>query len=63
MVPNIDGTMGHKIKTRKHARHGIQYPTNRNPAESLQENALTVFGLGSYKSLPKYLRDIESIKT
>ena len=38
MVPNIDGTMGHKIKTRKHPRHGtlcvIQYPTNRNPAQS-----------------------------
>ena len=49
MVPNIDGTMGHKIKTRKHPRHGsqwvIQYPTNRNPAQSLQVNALTVFGL------------------
>ena len=43
MVPNIDGTMGHKIKTRKHPRHGtrcvIQYPTNRNPAQSRQENA------------------------
>ena len=29
MVPNINGTMGHKIKTRKHPRHGthsvIQY--------------------------------------
>ena len=24
MVPNIDGTMGHKIKDRKHPRHGIQ---------------------------------------
>ena len=24
MVPNIDGTMGHKIKTRKHPRHGTQ---------------------------------------
>ena len=22
IVPNIDGTMGHKIKTRKHPRHG-----------------------------------------
>ena len=22
MVPNIDGTMGHKIKSRKHPRHG-----------------------------------------
>ena len=38
----------HTIKTRKHLRHGtqcgIQYPTNRNPAQSLQENAITVFG-------------------
>ena len=47
MVPNIDGTMGHTIKTRQHPRHGtqcvIQYPTNRNQAQSLQENAITVF--------------------
>ena len=39
MVANIDGTMGHKIKTRKHPRNGtqcvIKYPTNRNPAQSL----------------------------
>ena len=67
MVPNIDGTMGHKIKTRKHPRHGtqcvIQYPTNRNPAPSLQENTITVFGPRLYNSLPKYLRDIEIIKT
>ena len=39
MVQNIDGTMMHTIKTRKHLRHGtqciIQYPTNRNPAQSL----------------------------
>ena len=65
MVPNIDGvlTMGRKIKTRKHPRHGtqcvIQYPTNRNPAQSLQENAITVFGPRLYNSLPKYLRDIK----
>ena len=67
MVPNIDGTMGHKIKTRKHPRHGtqcvIQYPTNRNPTQFLQENAITVFGPRLYNSLPKYLRDIESVKT
>ena len=66
MVPNIDGTMGHKIKTRKHPRHGTQcviYPTNRNPAQSLQENAITVFWPPLYNSLPKYLRDIESVKT
>ena len=67
MVPNIDGTMGHTIKTRKHRRYGtqcvIQYPTNRNPAQSLQENAMTVFGPGLYNSLPKYQRDIEIVKT
>ena len=67
MVPNIDGTIGHTTKTRKHPRHRtqcvIQYPTNRNPAQSLQENAITVFGPWLYNSLPKYLRDIESIKT
>ena len=66
MVPNIDGTMGHTIKTKQHPRHGtqcvIQYPTNRNQAQSLQENAITVFGPRLYNSLPKYLRDIESVK-
>ena len=67
MVRNIHGTMGHKIKTRKHQRHGtqcvIQYPTNRNPAQSLQENAITEFGPRLYNSFPKYLRDVESVKT
>ena len=67
MVRNIDGTMGHKIKTRNHPRHGtqcvIQYPTNRNIAQSLQENAITVYGPRLVNSLPKYLRDIESVKT
>ena len=41
MVPNIDGTIGHTIKTRKHTRHGtqcvIQYPTNRNPANPFKK--------------------------
>ena len=59
-VPNIDDTMGHKIKTRKHPRQEtqcvIQYPRNRNPAQSLQENAITVFGPRLYNSLPKYQR-------
>ena len=67
MVPNIHGTMGHTIKTRKHRRHitqcVIQYTTNRNPAQSLQENAITLFGPRLHNSLPKYLRDIESVKT
>ena len=62
MVPNIHGTMGQKIKTRKHPRHEtqcvIQYPT-----QPLQEHAITVFGPWLYNSLPKYLRDIESVKT
>ena len=67
MVPNIEGAMGRKIKTRKYPRRGtqcvIQYPTNRNPAQSLQENAITVLGPRLYNSLPKYLRDIETVKT
>ena len=58
---------GPQNKTRKHPRHGtqciIQYPTKRNPAQSLQENAITVFGSRLYNLLPKYLRDNESVKT
>ena len=64
---SIKCTVGHTIKTRKHPRHGTQcvipYPTNRKPAQSLQEKAITVFGPRLYNSLPKYLRDIESVKT
>ena len=60
------GTIGHTIKNKIYPRHGaqcvIQYPTNKNPAQSLQENAITVFGLRLYNSLPKHLRDIESVK-
>ena len=72
MVQNIDGTLGRKIKTRKHPRHGtqcvIQNPTNRNQEQSLQENnciteVITVYGPRLNNSLPKYLRDIESVKT
>ena len=67
MVPNVDGILWHTIKTRKHPRHGtqcfIQYPTNRSLAQFLQENAITVFGPRLYNSLPKYLRDIERVKT
>ena len=68
MVLNIDGIIGHTIKNRKHPRHGtqcvIQYPTNRNPAQFLQDNAITVFAITERNnSLPKYLRDIESVKT
>ena len=37
--------------------------TETHAAQSLQENAITVFGPRLYNSLPKYQRDIESIKT
>ena len=67
MALNINGTMGHKIKNRNLPSHGkqcvIEYSTNRNPAESLQENAITVFWPRLYNSLHKYLRDIDSVKT
>ena len=66
MVPNTDGTIMHKVKTRKHPRHGtqcaLQYPTNRNPAQSLQENSITLFGPRLYNSLPKDPRDIDSVE-
>ena len=66
MVPNIDGTMGHKIWTRNHHRHGtqcvIEYQTNRNPAQSLHKSATTVFGPQLYNSLPNYEQHIESLR-
>ena len=59
--------MGHKIKIGKHPRHGtlrvIEYPTSRRPAQSLKKYATTVYGPHVYNSLPKYRRDIDSIKT
>ena len=52
------------IKNPRHGTHCvIQYPTNGNPGQSLQENAITVFRLRLHNSLTKYLRDIESVKT
>ena len=48
-------------KTWNTVRYSVS--NNRNPAQSLQENAVTVFGPRLYNSLPKYLRDIESVKT
>ena len=51
MVPNIDGTILHKIKTRNHPRHGTKYfyrvpifETKRNNAQSYHENVITVLG-------------------
>ena len=53
--------------TRHRPRHGtqfvIEYPTNRNTEQFLQENEITVFWPRLYNSLPKYLRAIESVKT
>ena len=40
--------------------HSVLY---EYPAQSLQENAITVFGPRLYITLPKYLRGIESVKT
>ena len=46
MMSNIDGIMGRKIKTRIHPRHEtqcvIEYQPNRNPAQSIRENEMTV---------------------
>ena len=65
MMPNINGTIGHKMKTRNHPRlrtHSvITYPPNRNPAQSLRKNAITLFGPWLYNSMPKYLSDIEGV--
>ena len=47
----------------EHMQCVIQYPTNRDPAQSPKENAITVFGPRLYNSLPKYLRAIENVKT
>ena len=71
IVPNIDAAMGHKIKTRNHPWHGtqgvmvfcIEYTANRNPVQSRQENSITVIITLLYNSLPKFLRDVECVKT
>ena len=59
------GTQNKNQKTSKtwNTKSVIQCPTNRNPAQLIQENAITVFRRQLYNSLPKYLRDIESVKT
>ena len=66
MVPNTEGTEGHRINTRNHQRHETHfvmgYMKNRNPSQSLQENVITAFELRLYNSLPKYLRDMISVK-
>ena len=37
--------------------------TNRSPAKSVQKNAITVRRPSVYNSLPKYLRNMISLKT
>ena len=64
MVPNIDGTMGHKIKPED--TQGMEHSTlfsiqQKYRAQSLKE--MQYLGLYLYNSLPKYLRVIESVKT
>ena len=60
---------GTKNKNRKTAktwntvRYSVSMHANRNPAQSLQENAIAVFWPRLYNSLSKYLRDIEGVKT
>ena len=54
MVPHIDGTIGHKIKTENTVRFSVS--NNQGPST-------TVFGPRLYNSLPKYPRHIESVKT
>ena len=38
-------------------------PDQQKPSTITTSNAITVFGPRLYNSLPKYLRDIESVKT
>ena len=66
-MPNLDCAMGHKIKTGNHPRHETpcvirtqQTETQYNLFKKLQ---ITVFGPLLYNSMPKYLRDIGSVKT
>ena len=66
-MPNIDGTMGNKIKTRntQDMEHSALFSIQQTETQlnTTQENATTVFGPRLYNSLPKYLRDIGSAKT
>ena len=41
----------------------MEYPTDSNSAQSLQENAIPVLGPRLYNLFPKYPRDFESVKT
>ena len=60
-IKSTDRTFTHRATNV--TRGVIEYPTNRKPAQSFQENATSVFGPRLYNSLPNYLRDIRSVKT
>ena len=66
IVQNIYGTMGCEIKTRNHSRHWtlrvLDYSTNRSPAQSVKENAITVLEHLLYNLLLK-IWYIESVNT
>ena len=59
MMKNIDDKEGLKIKpkTTQDHEHSVMEPsTNRNPTQSLLQNAITLFGPCLYTSALKYLR-------
>ena len=61
MLRNIDCTTGHKTKNIQIMEHGVllstqEIETQHNPIKKMHMSRW-------YNSLPKYLRDIESIKT
>ena len=66
-MTSIERTEKHKIKIRSHRRHEthsvIEYPTNLNAAQPLQQKEMTVFGRRLNNSLPKYFRDTRSVNT
>ena len=58
MVSNIEVTKGHKIKAKT-----TPYMKDKNPTQSLQENAKSVLGLHLKNSLPNDLIDMFSVTT
>ena len=65
MVPNIEGTEGHKIKTRNHSRRGTHLVWSIQQTETqhkLNKNAVTVIGPCIYNLLPKYPETLEMLK-
>ena len=67
MVPNIDGAMGHKIKTRKTPKtwNTVRYSvSNKQKPSTIPSKKCNNCIWASFVHLvAKYLRDIESVKT